>query len=218
MGIFRTFWVSVVVVIALIAGVLIGTDLDLHTVALSGQSHSIVTLVGESSFVLMSYWVLVAVVAWALTVPVTIFTRVRHEPAYLLYKDLFAVALGLAGVYGVLIVLVRDTPYRVFEVVVPGLSRYEPMWVVAAQIAVYVILAAVLCRSLRRHIGFEAWRGSHVIMVLSFLAALSQSLLTEAVFYQSWTVWVHAVATSVVVFLVVERFYDALKARRLTRH
>lgn len=126
---------------------------------------------------LMGYFLIWLSTAWGLVVSSKIldpimdrgFTYDFHE--YLSW-------LGLAFIATHVIVLMADKylPYTIWQVLLPFLSPYRPLWVGIGVIAFYLSLLVTATFYLKKHIGMELFRKIHYLSLVAYFGATLHGL------------------------------------------
>lgn len=126
---------------------------------------------------LMGYFLIWLSTAWGLVVSSKIldpimdrgFTYDFHE--YLSW-------LGLAFIATHVIVLMADKylPYTIWQVLLPFLSPYRPLWVGIGVIAFYLSLLVTVTFYLKKHIGMELFRKIHYLSLVAYFGATLHGL------------------------------------------
>lgn len=126
---------------------------------------------------LMGYFLIWLSTAWGLVVSSKIldpimdrgFTYDFHE--YLSW-------LGLAFIATHVIVLMADKylPYTIWQVLLPFLSPYRPLWVGIGVIAFYLSLLVTATFYLKKYIGMELFRKIHYLSLVAYFGATLHGL------------------------------------------
>ncbi|MFN8380378.1 MAG: hypothetical protein U0V02_00470 [Anaerolineales bacterium] len=126
---------------------------------------------------LMGYFLIWLSTAWGLVVSSKIldpimdrgFTYDFHE--YLSW-------LGLAFIATHVIVLMADKylPYTIWQVLLPFLSPYRPLWVGIGVIAFYLSILVTAAFYLKKHIGMELFRKIHYLSLVAYFGATLHGL------------------------------------------
>jgi predicted ferric reductase len=121
---------------------------------------------------LMGYFLIWLSTAWGLVVSSKIldpimdrgFTYDFHE--YLSW-------LGLAFIATHVIVLMADKylPYTIWQVLIPFLSPYRPLWVGLGVVAFYLSLLVTVAFYLKKKIGMELFRKIHYLSLVAYFGA-----------------------------------------------
>lgn len=218
MKVSRTLWAATVIALSAFCGVLIGLTIPQAISHAETLDRSVIPWIGERLFGFMSYWVIAASVVYGLLLSTQLLDRVTHQHVkFALHKDLAAIGFGLAGIHGTILVLDNHFQYTVLNVFIPGMSPYSPFWVGVGQIALYLLAIVVASWYLRRRIGVGNWRVLHGITFAAFIFATLHGLLAGTDSTEAWAIWIYAIATTLVVFLMAYRIYIAFSAFRM-RH
>lgn len=217
----RTRTAATVIGASVGSGILIGLSIPGSVSGISATESAALPWIAERLFAFMAYWVVTASVVYGLLLSTKLLDHITHKPTtFAMHKDLALIALGLAGVHGTLLMLDKTVPYDIAQVFIPGLSPYQPLWVGIGQVALYLLAFVSISWRLRRRIGVKTWRGVHALMLVAFVAATLHGVLIGSDGDEVWAIWVYALSTSLVAFLLVYRLYvqiAILKARRAAR-
>ena len=116
-------------------------------------------------------------------------------------------ALGFALFHGLILTGDRYIRLSVWEVLVPWVGTYRPLWMAAGQVAA-LLLAAVLGSSLaRRRVGNRLWRLLHYSSFLAYWFALSHALALGSEAKHPAVLGFYAVTGAVVLWLTTARIF-----------
>ena len=126
---------------------------------------------------LMGYFLIWLSTAWGLVVSTKILDPII-ERAYAYDFHEYLSWLGLAFVATHVIVLMADKylPYSLWQVMIPFLSPYRPLWVGIGTIAFYLSLLVTVTFYLKKKIGMAAFRKIHYLSLVSYLGATLHGL------------------------------------------
>lgn len=126
---------------------------------------------------LMGYFLMWLSTAWGLAVSTKILDPII-ERAYAYDFHEYLSWLGLAFVATHVIVLMADKylPYSLWQVMIPFLSPYRPLWVGIGTIAFYLSLLVTITFYLKKKIGMAAFRKIHYLSLVSYIGATLHGL------------------------------------------
>jgi len=126
---------------------------------------------------LMGYFLMWLSTAWGLVVSTKILDPIL-ERAYAYDFHEYLSWLGLAFVATHVIVLMADKylPYNLWQVMIPFLSPYRPLWVGIGTIAFYLSLLVTITFYLKKKIGMVAFRKIHYLSLVSYFGATLHGL------------------------------------------
>jgi sulfoxide reductase heme-binding subunit YedZ len=126
---------------------------------------------------LMGYFLIWLSTAWGLVVSTKILDPII-ERAYAYDFHEYLSWLGLAFVATHVIVLMADKylPYSLWQVMIPFLSPYRPLWVGIGTIAFYLSLLVTITFYLKKKIGMSAFRKIHYLSLVSYIGATLHGL------------------------------------------
>jgi predicted ferric reductase len=126
---------------------------------------------------LMGYFLVWLSTAWGLVVSTKILDPVI-ERAYAYDFHEYLSWLGLAFIFTHVIVLMADKylPYSLWQVLIPFLSPYRPLWVGIGTIAFYLTLLVTITFYLKKKIGMGAFRKVHYLSLVGYIGATLHGL------------------------------------------
>lgn len=126
---------------------------------------------------LMGYFLIWLSTAWGLVVSTKILDPIL-ERAYAYDFHEYLSWLGLAFVATHVIVLMADKylPYSLWQVMIPFLSPYRPLWVGIGTIAFYLSLLVTITFYFKKKIGMATFRKIHYLSLVSYLGATLHGL------------------------------------------
>jgi hypothetical protein len=124
---------------------------------------------------------------------------------YELHRYLLTLALVFTALHVLAVAVDPFTAFRWYEVLVPGLSHYRPLWLAFGIVGLYLGLALLLSTWLQRQIGYRLWRLLHHAAFLVFLLITLHGLGTGSDSRTTWAEAVYGVAMAVVALLTALR-------------
>jgi methionine sulfoxide reductase heme-binding subunit len=126
---------------------------------------------------LMGYFLMWLSTAWGLVVSTKILDPIL-ERAYAYDFHEYLSWLGLAFVTTHVLVLMADKylPYSLWQVMIPFLSPYRPLWVGIGTIAFYLSLLVTITFYLKKKIGMAAFRKIHYLSLVGYVGATLHGL------------------------------------------
>jgi predicted ferric reductase len=156
------------------------------------------------SSAMIAYLLLWLSTAWGLAVPSKIITPLI-EPAYTFDFHQFISLLGIGFMLLHISVLMLDRyqPASLWQILIPFLTTYRPLWVGIGILSFYIILIVTLTFYLRTRIGMRAFRLIHLFSLLSYLGITLHGLFagTDAVLPS--TKLIYALTGLSIIFLTV---------------
>ena len=171
---------------------------------------------------LMGYFLIWLSTAWGLVVSTKILDPII-ERAYAYDFHEYLSWLGLAFVATHVIVLMADKylPYSLWQVMIPFLSPYRPLWVGIGTIAFYLSLLVTVTFYLKKKIGMAAFRKIHYLSLVSYLGATlhglyagTDSVLPIASFLYKGTFLVTLFLTAYLIVLLFFRKQEEEKSKQ----
>jgi methionine sulfoxide reductase heme-binding subunit len=129
------------------------------------------------------------------------------KPAALtdLHRFLTFLALGMLTLHGLALTLDRTVHMPLAGLVVPGFSPYRPVPVALGVLACELAALVAVSFSLRRRIGFRAWRRLHWATYALFLLATVHGITAGTDSSQPWALGLYLGAVGAVVFAATWR-------------
>ena len=126
---------------------------------------------------LMGYFLIWLSTAWGLVVSSKILDPVMERTFTYDFHEYLS-WLGLAFIAAHVIVLMADKylPYTIWQVLIPFLSPYRPLWVGIGVIAFYLFLLVTITFYLKAKIGAEAFRKIHYLSLVAYFGATLHGL------------------------------------------
>jgi methionine sulfoxide reductase heme-binding subunit len=112
---------------------------------------------GLAAYVFLTSSVLAGLVVKGRPLP----KRLRVAAAVDVHRFVALLALGAIALHGVALVLDTTVHVSPAALVVPGLVSYRPVWTALGVLAAELTVLVYVSFSLRRRIGFRAWRRLH---------------------------------------------------------
>jgi len=117
-----------------------------------------------------------------------------------IHRFLTFLALGLLGLHGAALVLDRTLQLSPIALFVPGASPYRPVAVAFGVLACELAVVVAVSFSLRRRIGFRAWRRLHWSTYGLFLLATAHGLAAGTDSSRLWALGLYLGAVGAVAF------------------
>ncbi len=126
---------------------------------------------------LMGYFLIWLSTAWGLVVSSKILDPVM-ERAFTYDFHEYLSWLGLAFIATHVIVLMADKylPYTIWQVLIPFLSPYRPLWVGIGIVAFYLSLLVTATFYLKKYIGMDLFRKTHYLSLVAYFGATLHGL------------------------------------------
>lgn len=153
---------------------------------------------------IIAYLLLWLSTAWGLAVPSKLLAPVL-EGGYTFdfHQFISLLALGFVSLHIGVLLIDRYLPYSTWQVLIPFLSPYRPVWVGIGVISLYIILLVTITFYLRSRIGMQNFRVIHYLSLAGYLgvtlhgffAGTDSTLVSMLLMYQATSL--------VVIFLTV---------------
>jgi len=126
---------------------------------------------------LMGYFLIWLSTAWGLVVSSKILDRFLHRAfTYDFHEYLSWLGLAFIGIHVSVLMADKYLPYSIWQVLIPFLSPYRPLWVGIGVIAFYLSLLVTITFYLRAKIGMEAFRKTHYLTLVAYFGATLHGL------------------------------------------
>src|SRR6266498_963464 len=126
---------------------------------------------------LMGYFLIWLSTAWGLVVSSKILDSFMERAfTYDFHEFLSWLGLAFIGVHVVVLMADKYLPYSVWQVLIPFLSPYRPLWVGIGVIAFYLSLLVTITFYLKKKIGPEFFRKIHYLSLVSYVGATLHGL------------------------------------------
>lgn len=129
-----------------------------------------------------------------------------------LHQHLTALALVFTTIHVLAVALDPFTAFRWYEVLIPALSHYRPLWMALGIVAAYLGLAVGITSILRGRIPYRTWRMVHFLTFLTYALATVHGLGTGSDTRTAWATAIYVASTGSVAFLVVLRLFRSKAA------
>ncbi len=121
---------------------------------------------------LMGYFLLWLSTAWGLAVSSKILDSFLERTfTYDFHEWLSLLGLAFIAVHVVVLMADKYLPYSLWQVLIPFLSPYRPLWVGIGVISLYLSLIVTVTFYLRRQIGMGAFRKIHYLSLFGYIGA-----------------------------------------------
>ena len=126
---------------------------------------------------LAGYFLLWLSTAWGMVVSSKILDSfVERAFTYDFHEYLSLLGLGFIFVHIIVLMADKYLPYTIWQVIIPFLSPYRPLWVGIGVIAFYLSVLVTVTYYLRTRIGMAAFRKLHYLSLVGYLGATLHGL------------------------------------------
>ena len=121
---------------------------------------------------LMGYFLIWLSTVWGLAVGSKIFDRFVERPfTYDFHEYLSWLGLAFIGVHVAVLMADKYLPYSLWQVLIPFLSPYRPLWVGIGVIAFYLSLLVTITFYIKSKIGASVFRKTHYLSFVAYFGA-----------------------------------------------
>jgi sulfoxide reductase heme-binding subunit YedZ len=126
---------------------------------------------------LMGYFLIWLSTAWGLVVSTKILDPIMDRGfTYDFHEHLSWLGLAFISVHVIVLMADKYLPYTIWQVLIPFLSPYRPLWVGIGVIAFYLTLLVTVTFYLKKKIGMELFRKIHYLSLVGYIGATLHGL------------------------------------------
>ena len=126
---------------------------------------------------IIAYLLLWFSTAWGLAVPSKLLDPLLDRSfTFDFHQFISLLSIGFMVLHILVLTLDRYLPYSAWQILIPFLSPYRPLWVGIGVIAFYLILLVTVTFYLRSWIGMRAFRAIHILSLAGYLGATLHGL------------------------------------------
>jgi predicted ferric reductase len=126
---------------------------------------------------IIAYLLLWFSTAWGLAVPSKLLDPLLDRTfTFDFHQFISLLSIGFMVLHILVLTLDRYLPYSAWQILIPFLSPYRPLWVGIGVIAFYLILLVTVTFYLRSRIGMRAFRAIHILSLAGYLGATLHGL------------------------------------------
>lgn len=163
---------------------------------------------------LTSYFLMWLSMVWGLAVASRIFQPViEGSHSYDFHEFLSLLGIGFVVLHVSVLMLDKYLPFSIWQVLIPFVSTYRPIWVGIGIIGFYILLLVTVTFYARRAIGVGVFRAIHTLSLLGYLGTTLHGLLAGTDSALVMTRLLYAGTFLVVVFLTVHWLVLVLAAK-----
>ena len=153
---------------------------------------------------LTSYVLLWLSMVWGMAIATKILSpAVEGTYSYDFHEFLSLLGLGFVLLHVIVLLVDRYLPFSVWDVLIPFIDSYRPLWVGLGVIGFYIFLLVTLTFYMRQSIGQKAFRAIHTVSLLGYLGATLHGLFAGTDSALPVTRIIYVGTFLVVVFLTV---------------
>jgi predicted ferric reductase len=115
--------------------------------------------------------------AWGLAIPSKVVSSaLSQEYTFDFHEFISLLTIGFVLLHVSVLMVDRYLPYTLWQVLIPFLSSYRPIWVGLGVISFYLILLVTITFYLRNRIGMKAFRSIHWFSFVAYLGVTLHGL------------------------------------------
>jgi sulfoxide reductase heme-binding subunit YedZ len=138
----------------------------------------------------------------------------RPATAVDLHRTIALLALGALAVHATALVLDSTVEIGVGALLVPGFAPYRPLWTGLGVVAAELMVIVYTSFSVRRLIGYAAWRRLHWLAYVLFALATAHGLKSGSDSSREWALALYLGAVGAVAFATAWRAFAPVSAPR----
>jgi predicted ferric reductase len=160
----------------------------------------------ERVFAWLAYLAMTGSVVYGLMLSTRLLDAIAHRPiTFTLHKDLAAFGIAFASVHGALLLLDTSIGFTPLQILVPGLSPYQPVALAFGQVGLYLAIVVLASFYLRRHMSQRVWRTLHYVTFLAFIGSTVHGIAAGTDTSAPWATAIYIGAAAAVTFLLTYR-------------
>lgn len=153
---------------------------------------------------LTAYMLLWLSMVWGMAISTKILSpTVEGTYSYDFHEFLSLLGLGFVLLHVVVLVLDKFLPFTWWQIFIPFIDTYRPLWVGLGIIGFYIFLLVTVTFYMRQSIGSKAFRSIHILSLAGYLGATLHGLFGGTDSALAITKLIYAGTFLVVVFLTV---------------
>lgn len=126
---------------------------------------------------LTSYFLLWLSMVWGMAISTKMFhPTVEGTYSYDFHEFLSILGLGFVLLHVIVLMLDQFLPFSIWQIMIPFIDPYRPLWVGLGIIGFYLFLLVTLTFYMRRQIGTQAFRSIHLLSFVGYLGATLHGL------------------------------------------
>lgn len=126
---------------------------------------------------LTGYFLLWLSMIWGFAIPSRIIQPILESTfTYDFHEHLSLVGLGFVVLHVTVLLFDRYLPFNIFQILIPFIDTYRPLWVGLGIISFYILLLVTFTFYLRQRIGKRAFRSIHLLSLLGYLGTTLHGL------------------------------------------
>jgi predicted ferric reductase len=115
--------------------------------------------------------------AWGLAIPTKFFSSILSQDfSFDFHEFISLLTIGFVLLHVSVLMIDRYLPYTLWQILVPFLSTYRPIWVGLGVISFYLIVLVIITFYMRNRIGMKAFRSIHWFSFVAYLGVTLHGL------------------------------------------
>ncbi len=153
---------------------------------------------------LTGYFLLWLSMVWGFAIPSRIIQPILDNTfTYDFHEHLSLVGLGFVVLHVTVLLFDKYLPFSIFQVLIPFIDTYRPLWVGLGIISFYILLLVTFTFYLRQQIGSKAFRSIHLLSILGYLGTTLHGLFAGTDSALPITMFLYMGTFLIVIFLTV---------------
>src|SRR5512141_3065735 len=133
--------------------------------------------------------------------------------AYDFHEHLSLMGLGFIVLHVVVLMFDKYLPFNAFQILIPFIDTYRPLWVGLGIISFYIMLLVTFTFYLRQQIGVKAFRSIHLLSLVGYLGTTLHGFFAGTDSALPITMFLYVGTFLVVVFLTVYWLFTRMFAK-----
>jgi len=126
---------------------------------------------------LTSYFLMWLSMVWGMAISTKFFHPVVEGTySYDFHEFLSLLGLGFVVLHVVVLMLDKYLAFNIFQILIPFVDTYRPLWVGMGIIGFYLLLLVTVTFYLKKYIGSKAFRSIHMLSLLGYAGATLHGL------------------------------------------
>lgn len=126
---------------------------------------------------LIAYLLLWFSTVWGLAVPSKLVAPLLEQTyTFDFHQFISLLSIGFTLLHILVLMLDQYLPFSIWQILIPFLSPYRPLWVGTGILSFYIILLVTITFYLRSRIGMPAFRVIHILSLAGYLGATLHGL------------------------------------------
>lgn len=128
---------------------------------------------------LIAYLLLWFSTVWGLAVPSKLVAPLLEQRyTFDFHQFISLLSIGFTALHVIVLMVDQYLPFSIWQILIPFLSPYRPLWVGVGIISFYIILLVTATFYLRSRIGMSSFKSIHILSLFAYLGATLHGLFS----------------------------------------